>query len=67
MYQKAFLTLDLSIDKDCGVLLNFSLEARLIRKSLSEYANHILPKPDVTVTRNPPPISQAGLFKGLKL
>lgn len=35
-------------------LLNYSLEAGLIHKSLNEYATHVLPKPDLTVTSNPP-------------
>ena len=48
VYEKPFLTVDLSIDEDYSALLNYSLEARLIHQSLNEYANHILPKPDLT-------------------
>ena len=35
VYKKTFLTVDLSIDKDYSALLNHSLEARLIHKSLN--------------------------------
>lgn len=59
-YKKTFLTVNLSIDKDYSILLNYSLEARLIHKSLN-IAKHILSKPDLTVTRNPPHINPKDL------
>ena len=40
LYGKYFLTVDLSIDGDYNTLLNYSLEAGLINKSLSKYADH---------------------------
>ena len=57
LHGKPFLTADLLIDRDYNALLNYSPEAGLIHKSLNEYANHVLPKPDLTVTSDPPPIS----------
>lgn len=44
------LTLDLLLDEDYNAVLNYSLEADLIHKSLNEYTDHILPKPDSTIT-----------------
>ena len=43
--------------RDYNALLNYSLEAELIHKSLNEYANHILLQPDLTVTSNPPRVN----------
>ena len=57
MYGRPFLTIDLSVDPDYHNLLHFSLqtglikklkgEAGLIHQTLNEYANKILPKPDL--------------------
>ena len=53
LYGKLHLTVDLMLD-DYNTLLNYSLEAGLIHKLLNKYADHMLPKPDLTITESPP-------------
>jgi len=48
---------DLSIEKDYTALLNYSLEAGLIHELLNKYTDHMLPKPDLTITKSPPHVS----------
>ena len=57
VYGRPFLSVDLLLDEDYNALLNYSLEAGLIHKSLNEYTNRIFPKPDLTITESPPHVN----------
>lgn len=46
VYEKPFLTVDLSIDKECSALLNYSLESGVIHELLNKYTDHVLPTSD---------------------
>ena len=46
VYEKPFLTVDLSIDKDYSALLNYSLQSGVIHELLNKYTDHVLPTSD---------------------
>lgn len=66
-YGRPFLSVDLLLDEDYNALLNYSLEAGLIHKSLNEYTNHILPEPDLTITESPPHVNPGDMVYLKKL